>query len=91
MHTSVLPPPKRRQSRRYRDCLHWIAWNDDTAWLFQTPRIISTTAALVADVFDRSDAEIIADLDAIMRKIIARQPEAFLNSIEDLDRCKQSA
>jgi hypothetical protein len=52
----------RRWTLCYRDALQWIINNDDTEWLHDDDPVISVTAALVADIYDRSTDEVIADL-----------------------------
>jgi hypothetical protein len=54
-----------RASRKrpgYREALSWIALNDDTQWLDDDEPIISVSTALVADLFGKDEATIIADL-----------------------------
>ncbi len=57
----------------YRAAIQWLADNDDCDWL-ESPEpterevSVSVSAALVADMFGKTDAEITADL----RRVIAR-------------------
>lgn len=46
----------------YRAALTWIILNDDTEWLDDPEPIISVTAAFAADIFDRPQEKVIADL-----------------------------
>lgn len=48
---------------RYKDAIRWIALNDDCEWLEgKDGSSISVTAALVADLFRKTDYEVAADL-----------------------------
>lgn len=53
----------------YRKAIQWIVDNDDTEWLDEVPQILSVTASLVADIFDKSEDRVIADL--LKYKLIA--------------------
>ena len=60
-----------RRVATYGTAIAWIVENDDTEWLHvEDGEIIpSVTASLVADLFARSDEEVVADLRrAITRK-----------------------
>jgi hypothetical protein len=46
----------------YKAALAWIVDNDDTGWLDDDEPIISTTAMLVADIYDKAPEIVIADL-----------------------------
>ena len=52
----------------YRQAIRWIVLNDDTAWLEDGNGSISVTAALVADLFRKTDYEVTADLRAAVVK-----------------------
>ena len=61
---------------RYLDAIDWIAGNDDTRWLSDPPPdlddptpVLSVTAALVADLFGKRDAQVIADLKKALRRM----------------------
>lgn len=60
----------RRRVGAYRTAIAWIVENDDIEWLTdEGPDLIpSVTASLVADVFGRSDDEVVADLRAALTK-----------------------
>lgn len=53
---------KRLRPMCYRDALQWLVNNDDTEWTRENDPIISVTAALVADIYDRTNEEVTADL-----------------------------
>jgi hypothetical protein len=53
---------------RYTEAIRWIAENDDTEWLDDEPCVESVTAAMVADIFGKTVAQVTADL----RKAVAR-------------------
>ena len=58
-----------RRVGAYGTAMAWIVMNDDTDWLAdETDPILSVTASLVADVFARSDEEIVRDLRAAMKR-----------------------
>ena len=52
----------------YRAAVQWIAVNDDTAWVHEEYGIPSVTAALVADLHHRTEAELLADLKRALAK-----------------------
>ena len=52
---------------KYQIAIAWIATNDDTDWLLEDEPIISVTACLVADLFGRTDAQVIRDLRKELR------------------------
>ncbi|MBL4820380.1 MAG: hypothetical protein JKY98_05235 [Gammaproteobacteria bacterium] len=65
----------------YKKAIHWIVDNDDCEWLEDGAEApLSISAALVADVFNRSDKEVRQDL---------RQQEAMAEFIT-ADHIKQS-
>ncbi len=53
---------KRLRPMCYRDALEWLVNNDDTEWTGDEEPCISVTAALVADIYDRTNEEVTADL-----------------------------
>lgn len=56
----------------YREAVEWLAGNDDCYWLGDYDRhgpIISVSAAMVRDLWDVSDAKIIADLRRALRRV----------------------
>lgn len=55
---------------RYADAIRWIAENDDCDWLDSNDGIISVTASMVSDLFNKSDEEVIKDL---RREVIKQQ------------------
>lgn len=66
-----MSPRTPRRVAAYGTAIAWIVENDDTEWLdAEDGEVIpSVTASLVADLFARSDDEVIADLrKAIVRK-----------------------
>jgi hypothetical protein len=52
----------------YTAALRWMILNDDTEWLNDDDPAISVTAALVADIYDRTNDEVIRDLLKESRK-----------------------
>lgn len=54
---------------RYADAIFWIAANDDTQWLDDEQSGTSVTAALVADLFSKTDEQVRADI----RREVERQ------------------
>lgn len=48
----------------YRRAIDWLAQNDDNEWLKDEPadQILSVSASLVADLFDKADAQVARDL-----------------------------
>ncbi len=50
----------------YRSALNWIIDNDDCDWLAEP--IISVTACLVADIYNRTNEEVIAELQKAIKK-----------------------
>jgi hypothetical protein len=53
---------KRRAAAPYMEALAWIVLNDDTEWLDDENGSLSVSAALVADIYRRTDEEVTADL-----------------------------
>jgi hypothetical protein len=47
---------------RYQEAIDWIAMNDDTEWLKEHPDKPSVTACMVADLWGKTTAQVIADL-----------------------------
>lgn len=67
---------KRRNTVTYAQAIKWIALHDDTEWLFDAPeeRLLSVTATMVAHLFDRTDKELMADLEkALDEEFLGRQ------------------
>lgn len=54
---------------KYQAAITWIAKNDDTEWLEDDKPIISVTASLVADLFNRSHEQVIKDLRKELRGV----------------------
>lgn len=46
----------------YTRAIEWMALNDDTDWLEDDEPIPSVTASLIADLFGKTDADVVADL-----------------------------
>lgn len=46
----------------YREALAWLIANDDTEWLTDEYGSLSVTAALVADIYGKSDSQVTDDL-----------------------------
>jgi hypothetical protein len=59
-----------RRVGTYGTAIAWIVENDDTEWLAAAADdlIPSITASLVADVFARTDEEVVADLRTALAK-----------------------
>ncbi len=57
-------PVTRRRARPlgYRAAILWMIHNDDTTFVEDPEYAISVTAAIVADIYDRTNEEVIADL-----------------------------
>jgi hypothetical protein len=47
----------------YRDAISWLAQMDDNDWLYEDEKTLSVAASLVRDVFDVTEAKLIADLE----------------------------
>ncbi len=47
---------------KYQSAIQWIAENDDTIWLDDIPSIPSVTACLVADIFQKTEEQVINDI-----------------------------
>lgn len=65
----------RRRTMGYREAVRWLAYNDDTEWATQglepdgpTETIPSVTAVLVADIYGRSEREVLRDLRRALRQ-----------------------
>lgn len=52
---------RRRNVMTYYKAIRWLAQNDDCDWLVDRGPM-SVAASAVADIFDRSDEELVADL-----------------------------
>ena len=59
-----------RRVGAYGTAIAWIVMNDDNDWLAGDGEelSLSVTASLVADVFARTDQEIVRDLRAAMKR-----------------------
>ena len=53
---------------RYQDAIKWIVDNDDTEWVSDDSATESVTAALVADLFNKTDEKIRADIKDALRR-----------------------
>ncbi len=63
----------------YQEAIEWLAGNDDCEWLEDVDEItgaLSVSAALVADLFGRTDGELITDL----RRYLAQAQAAEVRS-----------
>jgi hypothetical protein len=47
---------------RYKDAIWWIVANDDTEFLNDEEPSLSVSAVLVADLFEKDDEVVLADL-----------------------------
>lgn len=50
----------------YRQAIKWMARNDDTEWVLDEP--LSVTAALIADLFGKTDEQVRCDLIKALEK-----------------------
>lgn len=53
----------------YKEALRWLALNDDCEWLKDDEPALSVAAALVADMFEKEDNKLIADLRRVHAKV----------------------
>jgi hypothetical protein len=58
---------RRRKMMGYREAIRWVLTNDDTSFLDdvvpdEVEPIASVTVAFLADVYDRTQDEVVADL-----------------------------
>lgn len=58
---------------RYRDAIQWIVIQDDTNWVDEpladaAVPVLSVTAALVADLFGKTDVEVVKDIKKALRR-----------------------
>lgn len=60
----------------YKQAIEWMVENDDTDWVLGDPQ--SVTAALVADLFGKSDDQVRKDLFAALKKAGIIKPDAQL-------------
>lgn len=62
---------------RYQDAIAWIVYNDDIEWLDEEKpeSIISVTACLVADLFNKEHPVVIADLKKAAAKMDAEHEQ----------------
>lgn len=58
---------------RYQDAINWIADNDDTEFVrdaeTSSDYLLSVTATLVRDLWDKTDDEILRDLRKAIRRL----------------------
>lgn len=58
---------------RYQDAINWIADNDDTEFVrdaeTSSDYLLSVTATLVRDLWDKTDDEILRDLRKALRRL----------------------
>jgi hypothetical protein len=66
--TQHLSRPRRASPLGYQAALRWILDNDDTEFLAGDDPCISVTGALVADIYDRTNDEVIKDLCKMLEK-----------------------
>lgn len=59
----------------YRQAIAWMAMNDDTEWVKDNSAPGSVTAALVADLFDKTDEKVRTDLKRYLIKIERLSPD----------------
>jgi hypothetical protein len=59
---------------RYKDAINWIVDNDDTDFMHDEEPILSVTAVLVMDLWDKSEDQILRDIRAalILRNLEAK-------------------
>lgn len=63
------PRHQRAHPLGYRAAIRWMADNDDTEWVKeQTDPSPAVTAALVADIYDRTTEEVLNDLRRELRR-----------------------
>jgi hypothetical protein len=60
----------RRAPLGYRAALQWMLDNDDVYFLDDDDPAISVTGAIVADIYDRTNDEVIADLRRMRAKAV---------------------
>jgi len=53
---------------RYLDAINFIAWNDDTEFLKDDPPTLSVTGSLVAYLFKKQEALVLADLSRAVKR-----------------------
>ena len=58
---------------KYRDAIQWIVIQDDTHWVDEpladaAVPVLSVAAALVADLFGKTDAEVVKDIKKALRR-----------------------
>lgn len=61
---------------KYRAALNWIVLNDDTEWLDNNDPM-SVSLALVADLWSKESAEVIADLKAVRSHLLPNSYPEF--------------
>lgn len=52
----------------YREALAWMVANDDTSWVAEPDAPGSVSAALLADIYGKSDDEVRADLSRLLER-----------------------
>lgn len=52
----------------FKAAIAWLDENDDTDWVVDDPQTPSVTACLVADMFGKTDSEVLAALFAARTK-----------------------
>lgn len=60
---------KRRSPIGYLGAIEWLAINEDLTWLDDEIGTISVTAALVADIYGRTEEEVESDLRKMVAKV----------------------
>jgi hypothetical protein len=69
----------------YRKALEWIAVQDDNEWLDDEFGHTSVTAALVADLFDKTDEQVKEDL----RKALKREASKEFKRVRELRKAAE--
>lgn len=54
---------------RYQDAIYWIARNDDTEWVKEDKIHMSVTACLIADIFNKTDAQVLLDIRRELKRL----------------------
>ena len=63
----------------YKQAIDWILNNDDTDWVNNNPDLPSVTACLVADLFGKTDEQVLDSLRK-RKKILKKQDNAMTNT-----------
>lgn len=53
---------------RYREAIEWLAYNDDCYWLADHEPVLSVSASLVRDLWDRDETKLIGDIKRALAK-----------------------